>query len=81
MNYTDKNIIETYKGLFEGLSSSHKIGLIENLSKSLKNKNNTKDAKFYKSFGALASSKSATEIIGDIKSSKKFRNRDTEGRS
>jgi len=76
MNYTDKHIIEAYKGLFEGLSSLQKIELIENLSKSLKTTKNKKGAKFYKSFGAFSSSKSATEIIGDIKSSKKFRNKD-----
>jgi hypothetical protein len=73
MNYTDKHIVETYSGLFEGLSSLSKIELIESLSKSLKTEKTTTDTKFYKSFGAFSSKKSAEEIIADIKSSRKFR--------
>lgn len=76
MTYTDKYIVETYSGLFEGLSSLSKIELIESLSKSLKTDNIKKDYKFYKSFGAFASKKSAEKIIADIKSSRKFRNRE-----
>lgn len=72
MNYTDRRIVETYSGLFEGLSSLSKIELIESLSKSLKIEKITKDNRFYKSFGAFASEKSAEEIIADIKSSRKF---------
>ena len=59
--------------LFEWLSSLGKIELIESLSKSLKTDKATKDNKFYKSFGAFASEKSAEEIIADIRSSRKFR--------
>lgn len=76
MTYTDKYIVETYSGLFEGLSSLSKIELIESLSKSLKTDKITKDNKFYKSFGAFASKKSAEKIITEIKSSRKFRNRE-----
>ncbi len=76
MNYTDKHIVETYSGLFEGLSSLSKIELIESLSKSLKIEKTTTDTKFYKSFGAFSSKKSAEEIIADIKSSRKFRNKE-----
>lgn len=76
MSYTDRHIIETYSGLFEGLSSLSKIELIESLTKSLKNENTKKNSKFYKSFGAFASEKSAEEIIADIKSSRKFRNKE-----
>ena len=72
MTYTDKYIVETYSGLFEGLSSLSKIELIEHLSKSLKADQAAKDHKFYKSFGAFGSKKSAEEIIADIKSSRKF---------
>ncbi len=57
MTYTDKHIVETYAGLFEGLSSISKIELIESLSKSLKADKKDKEAKFYKSFGAFASTK------------------------
>ena len=76
MSYTDRHIVETYLGLFEGLSSLSKIGLIESLSKSLKTAKATKDSKFYKSFGTFSTEKSAEEIIVDIKSSRKFRNKE-----
>ncbi|HOZ78934.1 MAG TPA: hypothetical protein PLY34_13150 [Ferruginibacter sp.] len=76
MSYTDRHIVETYSDLFEGLSSLSKIELIESLTKSLKTENTKKDSKFYKSFGAFASEKSAEEIITDIKSSRKFRNKE-----
>lgn len=39
MNFTDKHIIESYKNLLEGLNENTKLELIENLSKSLKQKN------------------------------------------
>lgn len=76
MSNTDKYIVETYSRLFEGLSSLSKIELIESLTNSLKNEHSKKDSKFYKSFGAFASEKSAEEIIADIKSSRKFRNKE-----
>ena len=76
MSYTDRHIVKTYSGLLEGLSSLSKIELIERLSKSLKTEKTTKDNKFYESFGAFASEKSAEEIIADIKSSRKFRNKE-----
>ena len=76
MTYTDKHIVETYTGLFEGLSSISKIELIENLSKSLKADKRTRESNFYKSFGAFASSKSAKEIISDIKLNRKFRKKE-----
>jgi hypothetical protein len=76
MTYTDKHIVEIYSGLLEGLSSEGKAELIENLSKSLKTEKKNKESKFYKSFGAFASGKSAEEIIADIKSSRKFRKKE-----
>ena len=76
MSYTDRHIVETYSGLFEGLSSMSKIELIASLSKSLKTEKTTKDSKFYKSFGAFSSDKSAEELIADIKLSRKFRNKE-----
>ena len=76
MSYTNKHIIETYSGLFEGLSSLNKIELIESLTKSLKTEKTTKNSKFYKSFGAFSSEKSAEEIVAEIKSSRKFRNKE-----
>ncbi len=76
MSYTERHIVETYSGLFEGLCSLNKIELIENLSKSLKAKKSKRDSRFYKSFGAFASEKSADEIIADIKSSRKFNSKE-----
>ncbi len=73
MSYTEKRIVELYSGLFEGLSSSSKTGLIESLTKSLKTDAKKKERDFYKSFGAFASDKSAEEIIKDIKKSRTFR--------
>ncbi len=77
MDYTDKQIVETYANMFEGLSSSIKVELIERLSKSLKVETATKDEVFYKSFGAFASEKSAEEIIKDLRSARKFKQRKT----
>lgn len=70
MTFTDKHIVETYTGLFEGLSSISKIELIESLSKSLKNEGKIKDTSFYKSFGAFSSDKPAEDIIAEIKASR-----------
>lgn len=76
MTYTDKHIVETYSGLFEGLSTMNKIELIESLSKSLKTETKTKEDIFFKSFGAFSSEKSAEDVIAEIKSSRKFRNKE-----
>jgi hypothetical protein len=76
MSYTDKHIVETYSGLFEGLSPISKIELIESLSKSLKSNKKNREANFYKSFGAFASTKSAEEIIADIKLNRKFKKKE-----
>jgi len=77
MTATDKNIIEAYSNLFEGLSSINKIELIERLTKSLKAKTGkSKENNFFKSFGAFASEKSAEEIIDEIKANRKFSNKE-----
>jgi hypothetical protein len=76
MTYTEKHLVETYSGLFEGLSSLSKIELIANLSKSLNKEKKSKKGDFYKSFGAFVSSKSAEEIIKDIRSGRKFRKKE-----
>ena len=78
MSFAEKHIVETYAGLFEGLSSISKIQLIQSLSKSLKNEKKTRERNFYKSFGAFASDKSPEEIVNDIRSSRKFRKKDIE---
>ena len=76
MTFTDKNIIENYFGLFESLNSMSKLELIEKLTKSLKAENKSKENNFYKSFGAFSSEKSSDEINTEIKSSRKFRNKE-----
>ena len=76
MTFTDRHIVDAYAELFEGLSSTSKIELIESLSKSLKSKNKIKESTFYKSFGKFASSKPAEDIIADIKKSRKFRKKE-----
>jgi hypothetical protein len=76
MTAIDKNIIEMYSTLFEGLSPVNKIELIEKLVKSLKLENKSKENNFYRSFGAFASDKRAEDIVSEIKSNRKFRNKD-----
>lgn len=76
MSYTDKNIIENYSMLFEGLNSLTKIELIESLTKSLKRERTSKKDNFFESFGAFGSEKPAEEIVKEIKSSRKFRNKE-----
>jgi hypothetical protein len=76
MSDAHKNIVEAYSHLFEGLNALSKIELIEQLTKLLKRGDTSKDEEFYKSFGAFASKKSPEEIIADIKSSRKFRNKE-----
>jgi hypothetical protein len=75
MSYTDKHIVETYSILFNGLSPLNKIELIESLTKSLKKDKIKKVDAFYKSFGAFSTEKTAEDIILDIKSGRKFKNR------
>ena len=72
MNHTDRLLVQTYSGLMEGLSSSNKRELIENLSKSLGVEQEERDKAFYKSFGAFGSKKNAEEIVAEIKASRKF---------
>jgi len=76
MSYTDRNIVEAYSILFEGLPSLSKIELIEKLSKSLKKDKTAKESSFFKSFGAFASEKTAEEITKDIKLSRKFKSKE-----
>lgn len=75
MTFTEKNIIENYLGLFENLNAMSKLELIEKLTKSLKSEGKSNERNFYKSFGAFASEKSSDEIIAEIKSNRRFRNK------
>lgn len=78
MSYTDKHIIETYSGLFSGLSAINKLELIEVLTKSIKRERKNKNSRFFKAFGAFAAEKSAEELIAEIKVSRKFKDREIE---
>ncbi|QBN19848.1 hypothetical protein [Flavobacterium nackdongense] len=76
MSYTDRNIVEAYSLLLEGLPSLSKIELIEKLSKSLQKDKVAKESSFFKSFGAFASEKTAEEITAAIKLSRKFKSKE-----
>lgn len=76
MTYTEKHIIDSYSKLFDGLNHFAKVELIEKLTKSLKKDKKTKEAIFFKSFGAFEDDKSAFEMIHEIKNSRKFRTKD-----
>jgi hypothetical protein len=78
MKHSDQNVVEAFAELFEGLSSTSKLELIESLSKSIRAESSKKEEDFYNSFGAFASEKSAEEIINEIKESRNFRNKDLE---
>lgn len=73
MSIAEKNIIESYTGLIETLSSAGKLVLLENLSKSIRLDDKTREKDFFSSFGAFVSEKSAEEISNDIKASRRFR--------
>lgn len=76
MTYAEKNIIETYASLFEGLNSFSKIELLKRLVNSLEKDHEKQKSTFFKSFGAFASEQSAEEIMAEIKNSRKFRKKD-----
>ena len=76
MTVANKNIIDAYSGLFEGLDAFTKMELIERLSKSLKKVKNSNESSFFKSYGAFGSDKPAEEIVKEIKASRKFREKD-----
>ncbi|MDB4903670.1 MAG: hypothetical protein JWQ63_2951 [Mucilaginibacter sp.] len=76
MTVANKNIIDTYSKLFEGLDSFTKLELIERLSKSLKKEKDTTDKAFFESFGAFPDNKHPEEIIKEIKSARKFIEKD-----
>lgn len=76
MTYTERHLVETYAGLFEGLSAVSKRELMDSLSQSLEATSAAKESRFYQSFGAFESEKSAEEIVADIKASRQFRSKE-----
>lgn len=77
MTTIDKNLLESYSNLFEGLSAFNKKELIERLSNSLKVKA-TKKVNFFDSFGGFDDKKSPEEIIKEIKLNRAFKNKEIE---
>ena len=79
MTLANRNIVDAYTGLFEGLDTVTKSKIVENLSKSITRSEKTSgDEEFFKTFGAFESDSTAEEMIEDIKSSRKFRTKDIE---
>lgn len=76
MTIAEKNIVKSYSNLFDGLSSSSKIELLEKLTKSLRKDKKSRHKNFFESFGAFDSEKSAEEISKEIKESRKFNRED-----
>lgn len=72
MSLTDKHIVETYAKILKGLDASSKKMLIEELTKSLGEESVPNEDRFYQSFGAFASDKSAEDIIKEIRDSRTF---------
>lgn len=77
MTVANRNIVDAYSALFEGLDVTTKSKIVKNLSDSIKRSESSRDGEeFFKAFGALESEKSAEEIISNIKSSRTFRKKD-----
>jgi hypothetical protein len=65
-------IIDGYVELLENLSASDKLDLISKLTTSVKTNLINKKSSFKEAFGAFESSKTAEEIIDEIRSSRIF---------
>ena len=76
MTHTNKHLIDAYVSLFEGLSATSKLELIENLAQSLQRDKSDQEARFYQSFGAFGSDKTAEEIAADIRARRQFCQKD-----
>jgi len=63
-------LVDGYIGLLDNLSAHNKLDLISKLSASVKIDLTNKKSSFKKSFGAFDTSKSAEEIIEEIRSSR-----------
>jgi len=77
MTVANRNIVDAYSSLFEGLDVTTKSKIVKKLTDSIKrSEGNHDDDKFFEAFGAFESEKSAEEIVSDIKSSRVFRKDD-----
>lgn len=72
MRITEINttIIDGYLGLLDNLSTNDKLDLISKLTASIKTDLTNKKSSFKKAFGAFVSTKSAEEIIEEIRNSR-----------
>ena len=72
MNTTAFNykIVEGYFGMLDNLSPTNKLDLIAKLTASVKSDLKPKKPSYKKAFGAFESSKSAEEIIEEIRESR-----------
>lgn len=66
----NSKIVDGYFGLFNNLSPSNKLDLIARLTASVKSDLKPKKSSFKKAYGAFESSKSAEEIIDEIRESR-----------
>tara|TARA_R110002124_G_scaffold240592_1_gene405850 strand:+ start:539 stop:787 length:249 start_codon:yes stop_codon:yes gene_type:complete len=66
----NSKIVESYFGLLDNLSPTNKLDLIAKLTASVKSDLKPKKSSFKKAFGAFESSKSAEEIIEEIRESR-----------
>jgi hypothetical protein len=74
MNTIDFNakLIDAYLGMLDNLSPNNKLDLIAKLTASVKSDLKSKKSSFKRAFGAFESSKSAEEIIDEIRESRVF---------
>ncbi|MBC8486636.1 MAG: hypothetical protein H8D45_11415 [Bacteroidetes bacterium] len=70
-------LIDSYFGLLKNLSPEIKLDLIERLTKTLKVDLSRKENSLQEAFGSWKSTKSAEEIIKELRESRNF-NRQTE---
>ena len=75
MSHSENQILEGFVSLIQGLNMNSKYELLEMLTKSFKNDKISKEKLFFESFGMFSSQLSAEEIIENIKSSRKFTNK------
>lgn len=66
-------IIDGYMGLLNNLSPNDKLELISKLSTSVKANLKPKKNKFKSAFGAMETSKTAEEIIEELKQQRSFK--------
>ena len=65
-------LVNGYVGLLTNLTPSDKLDLIAKLTESVKNDLTNKKSSFKKAFGAFDSTKSAEELIGELRGSRVF---------